>query len=95
MGFGGEVHHVANAVLTQEALGQPGGPDVALDERESGTGQRAPKARQVAGVGERIENDNRVSGMSVQPVLGKVCPDEPGTSGYEKIRHWQRGSGGN
>ncbi|MNY39799.1 hypothetical protein D3C86_1745020 [compost metagenome] len=79
MGLGGEVHDGVG--LGRERVDEGRVADVAVDEAEAGVGLKILEARQVAGVGQRVEDDDLVLGMLVQDVAREVGADETGAAG--------------
>jgi hypothetical protein len=71
----------------QQSLGQLRAPDIVLDELEAGMRERQPQARQIAGIGEGIEDHDDILGVPRQPMMSEVAPDEPGAAGYQEARH--------
>ena len=83
MAFGGEMHQRADAVVAKQAFDERRVPDVADDE----LGFRPGKAGAVAGIGQRVEHDDCVIGVSGFPMPDKIGPDEAGSAGDEQVSH--------
>ena len=61
--------------------------DVAMHESKPRVLYRVRKAREIAGIGQRIEYDDAVVRVLRQPVVDEVCADEAGTARYEQTTH--------
>ncbi len=74
--FGGKVHQPGYRMLSQQAFNQSWGSNVTLDELEPRIGKSRSQTGEVPRVGQRIQHDDRVVRMLLQPVMGKVGADE-------------------
>ena len=61
--------------------------DVALDENVARVALQGGEVLEVAGVGQRVEIDDRLIGLG-QPVEDEVAADEAGSAGDEDRVHW-------
>jgi hypothetical protein len=80
--LGREVHDGARPVLGQQAVEQGAVADVAVHEAVAASPCSAGQVGEVAGVGQRVEVDDRLAGWR-QPVEHEVAADEAGAAGDE------------
>ena len=82
--FGGKIDDGAGLVLGKQFGDEVEVADVALDENVAGIATQAGEILEVAGVGQRVEVDDRLVGLR-QPVEDEIAADETGTAGDEDI----------
>ena len=75
MALGGKVHDRARAVLGQQAVDQRTVGDVAAHEMVPGIALDGGQIFEVAGIGQRVEADDRLAG-GTQPLEHEVGTDE-------------------
>ena len=84
--FGGKIDDGAGLVLGEELGDEVEVADVALDEDMARVALQGGEVLEVAGVGQRVEIDDRLIGMG-QPVEDEVAADEAGSAGDEDRAH--------
>ena len=77
--FGGEIDDGARLVLGEQAADKVKVADVALDEGVARVTVQANEVLAVAGVGELVEGDDGLVGLS-QPVEDEIAADETGAA---------------
>ena len=81
--LGREVDDDVDRVLEEHVLDQVDVRDVRLDERDALL--RALEVRAVSGVRQKVERDDRVVRVPLEPVVHEVGADEPGRAGDEDL----------
>ena len=79
-----EVHDGVDALGAQEILDERGVADAAVNETQLGTFLGARQSREIAGIRQRIEDDEPLARMPRQPVMHEIRTDEAGASGDEQ-----------
>jgi hypothetical protein len=84
--LGSEVDDRARAVLGHQGADQVGIADVAVHEGVPRIAFDRREVREVAGVGQRVQADQRI-GLGSHPLMDEVGTDEAGCAGHEDLGH--------
>jgi hypothetical protein len=82
--FRGKVHDRGHRFVTQQGRDRLLIADVALDKAEPGVTVQGCEARAVAGVGERIQDDQPIRRVLAAPVVREIGADKSGATGNEE-----------
>ena len=88
VGLGGEVDDGVDVVVCEQPVDQLGVADVAVHEAVVGGVVDVFEVLQVTGVGERIQVDDAILRMGLEPVADEIGADEAGAAGDEEVFHF-------
>ena len=82
-----EVHHIVEAVLPEQFVGQAPVAYVSLDKDAAFAVDVAGNGAQVARIRKGVEHHDADIVVSLQQILNKVGADESGGAGHKKCLH--------
>ncbi len=85
--FRGEMYDRVDSLLPQQPLDEPRVADVSLHESQLRALLDVLEIGEIAGVSQRIEHDEALARVGLQPVVHEVGADEAGAAGDEESRH--------
>src|SRR5205807_4688732 len=81
--LGGEVHDGVEALIAQQGFDELRIANVAVDETQIGVILHGIQIGEVAGIGERIEHDQPLARVFLEPVMNEIGTDKSGATGDE------------
>ena len=87
VGFGRKMDNRIEAFFPQQAFNQRRIADITMNKPKFRTRADRLKIRQIASIGQGIQDHDACLRMRIQPVSNEVRPNEAGTAGNEKSRH--------
>jgi len=78
MAFRGEMHDELDA--SQSRFDARGVDDISLDEAIAGVASQVAQIIKIAGVGQKVEIDDFVSGIIAQPITDEIRTDKAGAA---------------